>query len=271
MSIILRQCLDYAMMDGLNIISTNPMQNIKVSSKLFQKKPLPERETQVFLEAEQYLVAQECLERYMKRNNCTTGLAIMLNFQLGLRIGELMALKWSDIKEDYLFIQRMETTKYNILKNNGCIETKKMGYEVVDYTKTEAGQRKIYLNEEARNIFSYIKSTNEEYSYYDNNYIFISSQTRMRSNSATLEKYLWKICEAVGVSTKKGNHKIRKTYISSLFDNGVNIDTIRNVAGHEDERTSLHNYCFNQKDDSELRKQLEKAKNNIVKIGCKQV
>lgn len=96
-------------------------------------------------------------------------------------------------------------------------------------------------------------------------YILISSQTKLRSNSTTLSKYLWKICESLNISTKKGNHKIRKTYISSLFDKGVNIDTIRSMAGHEDERTSLHNYCFNQKDDSELRRQLENAKNlNVI-------
>lgn len=59
----------------------------------------------------------------------------------------------------------------------------------------------------------------------------------------------------------KSNHKIRKTYISSLFDSGVNINTIRVQAEHEDEKTSLNNYCFDQKDESEREKELEKAAN----------
>lgn len=41
------------------------------------------------------------------------------------------------------------------------------------------------------------------------------------------------------------------TYISSLFDSGVNSNTIRVQTGHEDEKTSLNNYCFDQKDESE--------------------
>jgi len=265
MSIILRQCLDFAMMDGMNIIDSNPMQRIKVSSKLFSKKPLPARETQVFLEEEQKKIANECLERYKKRPDCTTALAIMLNFQVGLRVGELMALKWSDIRDDYLYISRMEVSRFDIDEADLEISTKRIGFEVVEYTKTQAGERKVYLNQEARKILELIKNTNKIYSYYDNNYIFISNQTKLRSNSTTLSKYLWKICESLNISTKKGNHKIRKTYISSLFDKGVNIDTIRSMAGHEDERTSLHNYCFNQKDDGELKRQLENAKNiNVI-------
>lgn len=271
MSIILRQCLDFAMMDGMDIIDTNPMQRVKVSSKLFSKKPLPDRETQVFLEDEQRKIADECLERYNKRPDCTTALAIMLNFQIGLRAGELMTLKWSDIRSDYLYISRMEVSRFNIEETDSEISTKRTGFEVVDYTKTQAGERKIYLNHEAKKILSLIKSTNEKYCYYDNDYIFISSQTKRRSNSATLSKYLWKVCDSLSISTKKGNHKIRKTYISSLFDKGVNIDTIRSMAGHEDERRSLHNYCFNQKDDRELKKQLENAKNTNVIIKCNQM
>lgn len=62
----------------------------------------------------------------------------------------------------------------------------------------------------------------------------------------------------------KSNHKIRKTFISSLFDNNMNIDTIRETAGHADERTSLNNYCFNQDDTTELEAKLEECKNAMT-------
>lgn len=55
-----------------------------------------------------------------------------------------------------------------------------------------------------------------------------------------------------------------RTGASSLFDHGVNIDTIRRQAGHEDERTSLNNYCFDQSDEYQLESQLEKAKNTTT-------
>lgn len=56
---------------------------------------------------------------------------------------------------------------------------------------------------------------------------------------------------------RKSSHKIRKTYISSLFDSGLNINKIREMAGHEDERTSLNNYCFDRKADKDTENILE--------------
>ncbi len=53
---------------------------------------------------------------------------------------------------------------------------------------------------------------------------------------------------------KKSSHKIRRTYLSSLFDTGINVNTIREIAGHEDERTSLNNYCFDTKTDKDFEK-----------------
>ena len=64
----------------------------------------------------------------------------------------------------------------------------------------------------------------------------------------------------------KSNHKIRKTYISSLFDLGINVNTIREQAGHEDEKTSLNNYCFDQNDTKDKENELERAANRRVVI-----
>lgn len=44
----------------------------------------------------------------------------------------------------------------------------------------------------------------------------------------------------------RSSHKLRKTYISSLIDAGININTIRAYAGHADEKTTYFNYCFDR-------------------------
>lgn len=64
----------------------------------------------------------------------------------------------------------------------------------------------------------------------------------------------------------KSNHKIRKTKISSMFDQQININTIKEQAGHEDERTCLKNYCFDQNDDLEKERLLEACANKIMVI-----
>lgn len=263
MSIILRQCLDYACMDGINILEENPFERVKVNKKLFVKKQKPNRETQVFLNGEQKLIVDECFARFNSRSNCTTPLMILLNFQLGLRIGELVAIKWSDIGDKYVSIQRMEVEDYTFEEVDGKVSAQPKGYKIVDYTKSEAGTREVYLNSEAKMLLKLIKKVNVSNGYYDDGYVFISSQKKQRGNARTITTYLEKLCESIGI-VNKSNHKIRKTYISSLFDKGINIDTIRRQAGHEDERTSLNNYCFDQKDESQLEAQLENAKNTTT-------
>ena len=52
MSTILKQSLEYACMDGVDILQKNPMAGMKVNTKLFVKKPKPKSETQVFLRSE---------------------------------------------------------------------------------------------------------------------------------------------------------------------------------------------------------------------------
>ena len=95
--------------------------------------------------------------------------------------------------------------------------------------------------------------------------MFIASRRKTRGTSRTFTKYLESLCEGAGIMNKS-NHKIRKTYISSLFDYKININTIREQAGHEDEKTSLNNYCFDQKDVSERERELERAANGRMII-----
>lgn len=80
------------------------MANIEINIKLFMRKQKPAATTQVYLNSEQKLIADECLRKISRNPNCTTPVAIMLNFQIGLRIGELVALKWSDIEGNYIHI-----------------------------------------------------------------------------------------------------------------------------------------------------------------------
>lgn len=250
-------------MDGIDILPANPFDKININKKLFVKKQKPERETQVFLKREQKLIADECMARFHARPRHTTPLIILLNFQLGLRIGELVSLKYSDIENDYINVQRMEVEEYSFINEGNFISTTPNGYKIVDYTKSDAGARKVFLNSEAQKILTIIKQVNIANGYYDNGFLFISSQRKQRGNARTVTTYLEKLCLSVGIMNKS-NHKIRKTYISSLFDHNVNIDTIRRQAGHEDERTSLNNYCFDQSDECQLENQLEKAKNTTT-------
>ena len=41
--------------------------------------------------------------------------------------------------------------------------------------------------------------------------------------------------------------------LASMIDERCNINTVRIMAGHSDERTTLNNYCFDQSKDADKR------------------
>lgn len=60
-------------------------------------------------------------------------------------------------------------------------------------------------------------------------------------------------CKKTGIK-KKSPHKLRKTYISILLDNGVDKRLVQDVAGHAEILTSERNYHRNRKSDDKKEK-----------------
>ena len=252
MALIIRQALDYAVQK--KIIQSNPFNSVHIDSKLFQPKKKPADKTQVFLTNEQPLIEAEAWNDFAKTGSVSC-LAIPFAFQTGLRLGEIVALKESDIDGNYIHVQRMESRKVEQFPDGSW---SKQTFVVVDYTKSEAGDREVYLSRTARNILQEILRSNAQHGYYDNDFLFLDEQGRVHSKS--VDYRIRKYCRHIGIS-EKATHKIRKTYISTLIDSGLNINAIRQLAGHEDERTTYNNYCFNRLTDAQTEQLLENALN----------
>lgn len=253
MSLILRQCMEYAFEQGY--ISDNVFSKVKVNNKMFVREKKKPSETQVFTDNEVERLISEMRRRFKKRPSNTAPLAIILNFELGLRIGELVAIKKSDIKNGYIHIQRQEV-KCFVTKDE--YDMKKAGYKVVDYTKTLDGDREIPLTESAQCIIDQILQVNKEHGHSCEGYLFVDGNKRMTHYS--IERRLARGCESIGIPIKS-SHKIRKTVISSMIDAGMNIDDIRRIVGHADERTTYNCYCYSRNTKQETKMQLEGALN----------
>ena len=81
-------------------------------------------------------------------------------------------------------------------------------------------------------------------------------------NNTTARKLWHKYSKRLNLDCVKSSHKARKTFISTLIDKGMNINRVRQIAGHVDERTTLNNYCYDRSTDKEVVEQMEKAFNN---------
>lgn len=257
MSVILRQELDYAVEKGY--IEKNVFSNVKINSKIFRRVKKPDSITQVYTTEEVPMMIQEMLRRFYNDPTNTAPLAVLLNFEIGVRMGELVALKSTDITPDgtHIHIQRQRVRNYEYTDET-CTQMKLIGYEVVEYVKSDDGDRYIYLTEVARKIIKIILMINEKYSNYYDDYLFVKNG-KLLGHDAVQARIL-RGCDTIGIITKT-LHKIRKTYISSLIDSGLNIDEVRRQAGHADERTTYGNYCFNRFSSTETESIIEGALN----------
>ena len=250
MKIIIKQELEYAVKKG--IIAKSPLNEVEISGNIFARQARKPANTQVFLIDEQKKLEKAAYQDFNKTNSVIP-LAIVLALYTGLRVGEMVALKYSDIDGDYIYVNRMEVRKQN-LNEKGNWET--CDYIVVEHTKTDAGNRKIYLTKKAREILKLIQKTNLKNGFKDDDYIFVNEKGRIHVRA--LDYRIRKCCKMAGID-EKSFHKLRKTFISTLIKNNVNIDQVREIVGHEDARTTYNNYCFNTLTEEMTKEALEKA------------
>lgn len=242
MQVIMRQALEYAA--DLDIIESSPMKELKIDKKVFRKEQKKPDDTQVYTVGERKQMIPLAWEDY--KNDVKfyklSPLALIFQFQTGLRIGELCAVKFSDIEnENYIHIQRM-------LRR----DTK----EVVPHTKTDCGDRYVFLTKEAKRLVAIAKERQEELNGKAAGYIF--SLTNEPITERCITSMLKKYCSKLGI-LYRSSHKVRKTYGSSLLEGGVSLNTTRIMLGHSDEKTTLKYYCFDTHTEIEKMNLMENA------------
>lgn len=238
-TVIIRQELDYAVMRG--IIDFNPWDNVKVDTRRLLK---PERKKannrEVFTKEEQELFFKAAWNDYKNdsyRINKLLPLAYMFVFKTGVRLGELCGLRYSDINHNILTVQRM------VLESG----------EIVDKTKGCYGDRIVPLVPDAQKIIELCKERqNKEGIKTD--YIFSMRSSPLNHN--TTRTGFLRYNNKCDIRPAKSIHKARKTFISTLFDSGMSLNTVRQLAGHTDERTTLKNYCYDRSTDHEIIRQM---------------
>lgn len=249
MSVIMRQALDYAKDCGY--IEYNCFSDVRVDQKMFRGSKKSNK-TEVFLTNEEPIMKEYCKKKHEMNPRNVTALAILLMFEIGCRVGELVALAKKDIHGNYIHICRQEISEFNY--TDGKCEY--LGTRVVPYTKTDCGDRKVYLSTEARRLISKILEANRNSGYTDGDFIILNCNGRTKSG--TISKRLSEYCKEAGISHKSA-HKIRKTYISKMIDGNINIKTIMQQVGHVSAKTTYSNYCFDRNIETEIESKIEQV------------
>ena len=119
----LNQMFQYAI--DRNLITRNPIEHLKPQKDLFTAPTITRDGDTVFTREEQTKVIK-LAEEDSARKQISEPLGIVLLFNLGLRDGELCALKWKDIETnlrgDYIHVQREMVANINEDgRCNGCL------------------------------------------------------------------------------------------------------------------------------------------------------
>lgn len=254
MAIIMKQCFQYA--KDAEYIESDTWEKVKINTKKLKRNQKKSNEDEVYFLDEQKKLIAYSFEQFNKNPRNITALAIPFIFVTGLRIGELVCLKYSDINEEMgiIRISKSESVMYDgVFTYNGK--------EVLEHAKTDAGERDVPYTTYAGQIIQMVKDASEQYGYYDEGYIFCPHSKRITANS--IDKKLYNYCNAISVD-KKSAHKIRKTFINRLIHSGqIDIDTVCRVAGHVDMKTTFMSYCFSLDHKSAIQSKFE----DVLGIG----
>lgn len=211
--------------------------DLDLSRKCFAKKVVRDEES-VFTDIE-----VEKISKYIRENVSIINYGILLAFQTGVRVGELCTLKYSDIMGNKLSIRRTEV-RYR--DKDG-----KYVFEVRESPKTEAGNRDIILNSDAMKTLREIRKLNPF-----GEYIFMKDGTRIKEKAFSVK--IVKICRYVGIK-ERSMHKARKTYATKLINGGVDESIVVKQMGHTSIDCTKNHYYFNNKNEEDAAKQIEKA------------
>lgn len=215
-------------------LTENPMDKVQILVK-FRQVVRKTGKTETY-NTEELEEINRFLDRMYEETQDTSFLAVKVNFLLGLRVGELVALKWTDLcDENHLHIVREEIR-----------DQTDNSYTVVEHTKTNR-DRFVIVVPKANAIFRKIENTGE--------YIFMRDGERI--TSIRIATVLRKFARYYGMRTKS-SHKLRKTYASNLSASGVPLDCIREMLGHSNLTTTL-GYIYNPLTETETYDLIAKA------------
>ena len=246
MSIIMRQCLDYAV--EKEIVEDNLFRKVHVDGRrVFRRTPKKPSRTQVFTDEEVQKLYTVAMNDYKNGKLIyeLSPLAVIFMFQTGLRISEACAVRYEDIEGDRLHVQRMLQRDTNV---------------VLDRTKGNFEDRYVYLSSDAHKVITLAKKRQWERGVATDGYIF--SVTDKPCSCSSIATRFRRYCIEIGTE-HKSSHKARKTFVSAALDAGINLNTVRETVGHCDEQTTLNSYLYDRSESEKIKEQFENVVDRI--------
>lgn len=177
----------------------------------------------------QTLSASECekLEKYVLYNNKYYLYGIIFSLNTGLRVGEIVSLKWKDIDfQNKVFCVKSTTSR---------VQTKNKSAILINLPKSLSSQRILPLTNDLVRFLKTLKAHN------NSEFVFCGrkgQQIEVRAYQRAFENVQKKL-----KIRHFGFHALRHTFATRLLQNGVDIKTISELLGHSSANITLNFYA----------------------------
>ena len=165
---------------------------------------------------------QKQIEQAVLNGNKDKLYGILLCLYSGLRIGELIALHWSDI----------DFTKGILTVSKSCHDGK--DGLIIDEPKTANSRRLIPLPKQLLPILKGIKKKSDSSFVVSSNGRFVSVRSYQRSFELLLKRLN---------IPHKGFHSLRHTFATRAIECGMDVKTLSEILGHKNPTVTLNRYA----------------------------
>jgi len=169
------------------------------------------------------------MQEYIFKHLTHHGMAILLCLYVGLRIGEVCALKWENIDFTAKCLYVLDSIqRIKDLSPEAKTKTK----VIIDIPKTESSIREIPLPDFLLPVLARLKGDDTSY---------IATNTARYIEPRLMQKKYKTILKRADIEYKNF-HVLRHTFATDSYNKGMNIKNLSEILGHSDIKTTLRLY-----------------------------
>lgn len=176
---------------------------------------------------------QKQLEAYLTANPSPENIGIMLCLYTGMRIGEICALKWSDVDFDGCLINVNRTVLR--IRNTEARGKQPKTVIVTGTPKTESSQRAIPV---PKAIGKLLKTEGKQMS---EDYFVATCSDKQMEPRRYYEKYKQILLKS-GIAADYTFHALRHTYATRCIEAGIDPKVVSELLGHSSVTITLNRY-----------------------------